>query len=276
MTDLRSKKPLAIGPFRIPRYKDFWGKSLGWLLGFQCIQSPWLKCSLHYRTVWHCKLGCVKKWKCYVGVWFIKIYILLLSGLSVSFHGMYNCHVWSAVWCEGTLMEVHLDASASSCLPWCECTLMKVYLPSWRVTWSDLRSIQSCALYKNAWSALKRLYKLMKADLHCKKKTVNQKCKCWANNIIIVKSEDPFLDHLDLRSTFKSLYLPHPKSPFMLHEAANTEQKETNTLIRAFKNHWKRWSENENTSCNNAKSSVYQQPKQLPIARQGWSHRLKG
>ena len=32
---LRFQKPLAIGPFWIPRYQDFWDKSLGWFLGFQ-------------------------------------------------------------------------------------------------------------------------------------------------------------------------------------------------------------------------------------------------
>ena len=31
----RFQKPLAIGPFRIPRCQDFWDKSLGWFLGFQ-------------------------------------------------------------------------------------------------------------------------------------------------------------------------------------------------------------------------------------------------
>ena len=35
LTDLGSKKPLAIGPFRIPKYQDFWDKNLGWFLGFQ-------------------------------------------------------------------------------------------------------------------------------------------------------------------------------------------------------------------------------------------------
>ena len=29
------QKPLAFGPFRIPRYPDFLDKSLGWFLGFQ-------------------------------------------------------------------------------------------------------------------------------------------------------------------------------------------------------------------------------------------------
>ena len=29
------QKPLAIDPFRIPRYQDFWDKSLGGFLGFQ-------------------------------------------------------------------------------------------------------------------------------------------------------------------------------------------------------------------------------------------------
>ena len=32
----RLQKPLATGPFQIPRYQDFWDKSLGWFLGFQC------------------------------------------------------------------------------------------------------------------------------------------------------------------------------------------------------------------------------------------------
>ena len=31
----RFQKTLAIGPFRIPRYLDFWDKNLGWFLGFQ-------------------------------------------------------------------------------------------------------------------------------------------------------------------------------------------------------------------------------------------------
>ena len=34
----RFQKPLAIGTFWIPRYQDFWDKSLGWFLGFQFIQ----------------------------------------------------------------------------------------------------------------------------------------------------------------------------------------------------------------------------------------------
>ena len=33
----RFQKPLAISPLRIPRCQDFWDKSLGWFLGFQCI-----------------------------------------------------------------------------------------------------------------------------------------------------------------------------------------------------------------------------------------------
>ena len=31
----RFQKPLAIGPFRIPRCQEFWDKSFGWFLGFQ-------------------------------------------------------------------------------------------------------------------------------------------------------------------------------------------------------------------------------------------------
>ena len=31
----RFQKHLAIGPFRIQRWQDFWDKSLGWFLGFQ-------------------------------------------------------------------------------------------------------------------------------------------------------------------------------------------------------------------------------------------------
>ena len=37
----RFQKPLAIDPYGIPRQQDFWGKTLGWFLGFQFI-SPFL------------------------------------------------------------------------------------------------------------------------------------------------------------------------------------------------------------------------------------------
>ena len=41
----RFQKPLAIGPFWIPRCQDFWDKSLGWFLGFQFIYL-WLNGTL--------------------------------------------------------------------------------------------------------------------------------------------------------------------------------------------------------------------------------------
>ena len=39
----RFQKPLAISPFRILRYQDFWDKILGWFLGFQYLCQGLLK-----------------------------------------------------------------------------------------------------------------------------------------------------------------------------------------------------------------------------------------
>ena len=49
----RFQKPLAIGPFRIPRCQDFWDKSLGWFLGFQSIlRCPTIFCVYFHNTIW--------------------------------------------------------------------------------------------------------------------------------------------------------------------------------------------------------------------------------
>ena len=44
----RFQKPLAIGPFWIPRYQDFWDKSLGWFLEYWYIRFFLVQNKIYY------------------------------------------------------------------------------------------------------------------------------------------------------------------------------------------------------------------------------------